>query len=244
MRKIRLAVKNEYLATKNQIEISNSDFDYLVKVMRVKIDDKIEIFNGKNGDFLAKIVKIDRKSVILEVLQQIKEQENLNNICLAFAPVKNVKPQFIAQKAVELNVSRLLPIITKHTVVKSVNHEKLIANIKEACEQCERNSVPILSEIVRLETLLKSPEIQNKILILCDESGNGEKASKILPKILSNRNNKEVIIFIGPEGGFSKEEFEIFYELENLTSISLGKNILRADTAIISSLTLINEYIF
>ncbi len=243
MRKIRLAVKNEHLSIKNQIEINDSDFDYLTKVMRVKIDDEIEVFNGKNGDFLAKISKIDKKSLFLEILQQIKPQETPSNICLAFAPVKNVKPQFIAQKAVELNVSRLLPIITKHSVVNSVNNEKLTINIKEACEQCERNSIPILSEIIKLETLLKSPEIQDKILILCDESGKGDKASEILPKILGNRNNKEVVIFIGPEGGFSKEEFDRFYELENLTAISLGKNILRADTATISALSLVNEFL-
>ncbi len=243
MRKIRLLIKIDKIEPKNHVFINNQDSDYLIKVMRVKINDEIEIFNGQSGDFLSKIIKITKKEVTLEVLQKIKEQEPQGNICLAFAPVKNVKPQFIAQKSVELNVARLLPIITNHSVIDSINHEKLEISIKEACEQCERNSVPTLSPIIKLETLLKSPEINEKILILCDESGKGQKASEILPKILSNRNNKEVIIFIGPEGGFSKEEFDRFYELRNLTSISLGKNILRADTAVISALSLVNEYI-
>ena len=243
MRKIRLMVSVSSLNLAQNLEITGSDFDYLAKVMRVKIGDEIEIFNGSDGDFLAKIAQISKKSLALEVLQQIKEQESSSNICLAFAPVKNVKPQFIAQKATELNVSRILPIITHHSVIDSINTLKLEITVKEACEQCERNVIPTLSQIVKLSDLLAQNEIKDKILILCDESGKGQKASEVLPRILKNRQNKEVIVFIGPEGGFSSAEFEKFYELENLTSISLGKNILRADTAMISALSLVNEYL-
>lgn len=227
-----------------KLQINGQDFEYLNKVMRSKIGDPIEIFNGKSGDFLATITEVSKRSLTVEVGKKIKDQESSSNISIAFAPVKNVKPQFIAQKAVELNVGKLIPVITKHSVVDSVNPEKLAISIKEACEQCETNFIPSLSEIIKLGDFLAKDETKEKILILCDESGRGQKASNILPEIAKNREkNQEVVVFIGPEGGFSEDEFKRFYECENLTPISLGKNILRADTAIISALTLVNEYI-
>ena len=244
MRKVRLMIKNDRIVLGENILITGQDFDYLTKVMRSKIDDEIEIFNGNCGDFMSKVTKMAKKGLVLEVFKQIKTQELPSNICLAFAPVKNVKSQFIAQKATELNVSRVQPIITNHSVIDSINSSKLEISINEACEQCETNSIATLSPIIKLEDLLKSDGIVDKILILCDESNNGQKASEILPQILKNRSeNQEVMIFIGPEGGFSAKEFEEFYKLENLTSISLGKRTLRADTAIISGLSLVGEFL-
>lgn len=243
MRKIRLFIDKKSLKTNDLIEISEQDFHYLKKVMRVEINDEIQVFNGFDGDFKAKIAKIDKKSLEIIILDKIKEQEISNFTILAFAPVKNVGIDFIAKKATEIGVSAFLPIITSHSIIDKINISRFKANIKEACEQCEANFIPEILPIIKIDKLLESEFIKDKIIILCDESQNDKKAYEILPEIAKNRKkNQEILVLIGPEGGFSKEEFAKFYQIENLHSLSLGKRILRADTAMISALTLINQF--
>ena len=224
-----------------KLQINNNDFDYLIKVMRQKIGDEIMIFNGFDGDFIAKIIDIQKKSLTLEIIEKIAELRKSPNITLAFAPVKNVRIDFVASKASELGVRNFQPIITHRTIVDKINEERFKANIKEACEQCGRNDFPQIFAIKKLDNLLKE-NLDNKILILCDESGNGKKASEIFSKILP-KNDQEIIIFIGPEGGFSKEELTKFYSLKNCFLLNLGPRILRADTAIICALTLVQEFL-
>ncbi|MBM3590926.1 MAG: 16S rRNA (uracil(1498)-N(3))-methyltransferase [Alphaproteobacteria bacterium] len=225
----------------SQLEIANNDFDYLVKVMRQKINDKIIVFDGLNGDFIAKIIEIKKKSLTLHILEKVANLKVVPNITLAFAPVKNVRIDFVATKASELGVRNFQPIITHRTIVDKINEERFKANIKEACEQCGRNDFPQIFVIKKLDNLLKE-NLENKILILCDESGNGKKASEIFSKILP-KNDQEIIIFIGPEGGFSIEELTKFYSLKNCFLLNLGPRILRAETAIICSLTLVQEFL-
>jgi len=225
----------------SQLEIANNDFDYLVKVMRQKINDKIIVFDGLNGDFVAKIIEIKKKSLTLHILEKVANVKVVPNITLAFAPVKNVRIDFVATKASELGVRNFQPIITHRTIVDKINEERFKANIKEACEQCGRNDFPQIFVIKKLDNLLKE-NLENKILILCDESGNGKKASEIFSKILP-KNDQEIIIFIGPEGGFSIEELTKFYSLKNCFLLNLGPRILRAETAIICALTLVQEFL-
>ncbi len=243
MPKIRLFINENHLETDFLTKIDGSDFEYLTKVMRVKNNDEIIVFNGKNGDFLAKIIEISKKNMQISLKTQIREQDSSSNITLAFAPVKNVRIDFIAQKATELGVSSFQAIITQHTIVDKINEERFKANIKEACEQCETNFIPQILPMQKLNKLLEDKALESKILLLCDESGNGKKAQEILPQIAKNRApNQEIMIFIGPEGGFSKQEFEKFGALPNLYSLSLGKRILRADTAALSALALVEEF--
>ena len=124
---------------------------------------------------------------------------------------------------------------------KELNYDRFNANLKEAAEQCGRNDLPEILPIEKLNKFL-GKNISDKILILCDESGKAKKAKEILPAIKDQ--NKEIVILIGPEGGFAKEEFEVMYKIDNLYPISLGSLILRSDTAIISSLTLVREFLF
>lgn len=244
MRKIRLFILQGNLEANKKVTVDGkNDLNYLRNVMRVDISDQITVFNGQDGDFCAEILQISKNIILLQIQNKIKEQEQNSNLTLAFAPVKSVKNQFLLQKAVELNCDRIMPIVTNHSVVDDINIEKLKIVAKEACEQCESNVIPKIEPIIKLEQLLKQ-DLSQKILILCDESGKGQKASEILPKIAKNRvENQEIIVFIGPEGGFSEEEFKKFYQLDNLYSINLGSRILRADTALISALTLVNEFI-
>ena len=245
MKKIRLFVQQDQLQTNQIIEIRDNDFandfNYLTKVMRKKIGDELLIFNGRDGEWLVKIIEISKKHCQIQTTAQTKEQYFAPNITLAFAPVKNVRIDFIAAKATELGVGKFQPIITHHTIVDKINLERFAANVKEAAEQCERLDLPIILDPVKLEGFLRNLG-DDKVLILCDESGNGKKASEILSKIDTSTEN-EIIIFVGPEGGFSTSEFERFNATKNLHKITLGPRILRADTAIISALTLVQEFV-
>jgi 16S rRNA (uracil1498-N3)-methyltransferase len=239
MRKIRIFIKNANLAKSSQIKLEGNDFEYLVKVMRQKSGDVIFVFDGLNGEFRAIIATIEKRFLLLDIKEKIAELKTTPNITLAFAPTKNTKIDFVATKATELGVARFQPIITQHTIVDKINYDRFHANIKEALEQCERNDFAEILEIKKLDKFLNE-DLSNKILILCDESGNGLQAKSFLEKIASK--NQEIVILIGPEGGFSKEEFTKMRLLKNLHCLNLGPRILRADTAMISALTLVQEF--
>jgi 16S rRNA (uracil1498-N3)-methyltransferase len=245
MKKIKLLINFNKISTNQDFIIKDNDFHYLATVMRAKINDKIEVFNGFDGDFSAKITEIGKKSLKIAIIEKIKEQENSSFVTAAFAPVKNVGIDFFAKKGTEMGVAKFQPIITKNSIVDKINEERFKANIKEACEQCETNFIPEILPILTLEKMLKDDFLQDKILILCDETLHDKniKTSEILTKIANSRQkNQEIVIFIGPEGGFSQNELEKIRNLPNSHSISLGKRILRADTAFIAALALINEF--
>ena len=240
MRKIRLFIPDQNLQIGAAIRIA-VDFHYLINVMRLRINDQFLVFNGSDGEWLAEIIAINKKDCDALIKQKIKDQYFPPKITLAFAPVKNVRIDFVAEKGTELGITNFQPILTKHSVVDKINLERFSANIKEAIEQCERLDFPQVTDLIPLKDFLKKLS-KDTILILADESGNGKKSSEILPKINLDKLS-EIIIFIGPEGGFSKEEFELFYSFPNLTPINLGPRILRADTAIISAITLVQEFL-
>ncbi len=241
MKKIRLFIPEKNLDRGTRIKLCGNDFEYLTKVMRQKITDRFFIFNGVEGEFVAQITDIEKKSLSAEVGEKISELKKVPNVTLAFALIKNVRIDFVAEKATELGVARFQPILTQRTIVDKINLERFSANVKEACEQCERNDFPEIFPLKKLEKFLSEEGIEKKILILCDESGQGAKASEVLSKI--NVAEKEIVILIGPEGGFSESEFAKMRQLKNLFAISLGPRILRADTAMISALTLVQEFL-
>jgi 16S rRNA (uracil1498-N3)-methyltransferase len=241
MKLTRLFIYQENIIKDSSIEIKNNDFDYLIKVMRLKINDEILIFNGIDGEFQAQITQINKKDCLVKIISKTKEQNISSNITLAFAPVKNVRIDFVAAKATEMGVNKFQPIMTNHSVIDKINQKRFLANIKEACEQCERIDIPELLPIVKLNKYLNNLN-EKQILILCDESIKNNNANEVLNKI-DFKNTPEIIVFIGPEGGFSKKEFECFYQLKNINRISLGNRILRSDTAIISALAIIGQFI-
>jgi 16S rRNA (uracil1498-N3)-methyltransferase len=241
MKKIRLFISEKNLGLGTRIKLRDNDFDYLIKVMRQKIGDRFFIFNGLDGEFVAQITEIEKKSLSVEVGEKISDLKKVPNVTLAFALIKNVRIDFVAEKATELGVARFQPILTQRTIVDKINLERFSANVKEACEQCERNDFPEIFPLKKLENFLNENEIEKKILILCDESGQGAKASEVLPALRDRE--KEIVVLIGPEGGFSESEFSKMRQLKNLFAISLGPRILRADTAMISALTLVQEFL-
>ena len=241
MKKIRLFISEKNLGLGTRIKLRDNDFDYLTKVMRQKIGDRFFIFNGLDGEFVAQITEIEKKSLSVEVGEKISDLKKVPNVTLAFALIKNVRIDFVAEKATELGVARFQPILTQRTIVDKINLERFSANVKEACEQCERNDFPEIFPLKKLEKFLCEDGIEKKILILCDESGQGAKASEVLPALRDRE--KEIVVLIGPEGGFSESEFSKMRQLKNLFAISLGPRILRADTAMISALTLVQEFL-
>lgn len=253
MLKIRIFIEDLILNQskqflKTELKIIGNNFDYLTKVMRLRVNDCFVVFNGKDGEFEAKITNIEKKSLQALITRKIRDLTISSNITLAFALVKNVRIDFIATKATELGVAKFQPIITDRTIVDKINYDRFKANIKEACEQCRRNDFPEIAIVKTLEKFLCEDD-KNRLYILCDESGKGEKSSLILSKIAENLQNNnlinkiEFVLIIGPEGGFTEKEFNRIYQLNNSYSISMGPRILRSDTAIISALTLVQEFL-
>ncbi len=225
------------------VNLTKEQSHYLINVMRKKISDEVILFNGIDGEFLGKITNISNKSCELLITKKIREFSGSPNLTLVFSPVKSVKPEFIVQKATELGIRKIIPCIFKNTVKEGANLERLNAVAVEAAEQCERLDIPEISPVIDFEQLIAEYKKNqtDKIFILCDETGKGENPDDILTNI-NNLNNKlnhpENIIFIGAEGGFDKSEIEIIYNLKNSYGISLGERILKAETAIISAISI------
>lgn len=208
---------------------------YLARVMRVQLGDQLALFNQEDGEYLAEVTEVQKKSVQLRVVSLLREPEEETDLWLCFAPVKHQALNNIIQKATELGVSKLQPILTERTIVRKINTERAQAIAIEAAEQCERLSVPEIAPVVTLSQLLKNWDA-SRAALLCHESGEGEPVLEILNKVT----HKCFAVFIGPEGGFSSKEFADFAAMGALP-MGLGPRILRADTAAIVSLAMVQQ---
>lgn len=206
--------------------------------MRFKQDEELLLFNSVDGEFRGKIVAATKHEVGIRIGKRTKEQHNCPPLALLYAPVKNAKNEFIVQKATEMGVTEIQPVITKHTIKDKAKTEKLHLVAIEAAEQCERLDVPEVFEITELESALK--KYSDYKIILCDETGKGEPAAEVLSKL--NKGSKYAIL-IGPEGGFSDLEISHLHSKSNVFPIGLGPRILRAETAIITALALVQNYL-
>ena len=207
---------------------------YLKDVMRLKTGDTFSVFNNQ-GEWKASIQNYEKQAVKIKILEKLRDKKNENNIWLAFTPIKQNPLNFIIQKGTELGVQKFIPILSERTVVKDINVERIIKIIIESSEQSNRISVP---EITKLETLKNflSSFPKKGCLVFCDI--NCDKSD--LKNILSKKDLEPVCILIGPEGDFSENERKLIINLDQSQSISLAKNILRAETAAIAAITLVN----
>lgn len=205
---------------------------YLNNVMRQKTGDTVRVFNGQDGQWDARIVELSKKTGSVQLVIQRRPQRQEPDIWLCFAPVKNAPINTLVQKATELGVSRLMPVITQHTVVTRVNTERLHKIAVEAAEQCERLSIPTIEEPIKLAKLLEGWSTERG-LILCDESGQGQPFGQAMVKDTHARH----ALLIGPEGGFSQSEFEMLRKQPYIIPVGMGPRILRADTAAMAALT-------
>jgi 16S rRNA (uracil1498-N3)-methyltransferase len=205
---------------------------YLQRVMRRAVGDIIYLFNGRDGEWKARIDGIGRGWCSAALVEQTRPQTPDPDLWLAFAPIKRARVDFLAEKATELGVSALWPVITRRTIVTRVNAERLRANAVEAAEQSQRVSVPEIFEPAALpELIARWPRARR--LILCDETGRGEA---IVDALAGLPRNEPYGILTGPEGGFEPGELDALGDLPFVTRVSLGARVLRADTAALAAL--------
>ena len=232
--KVRLFFSKE-LKANLQSNLSVEQSHYIKNVMRLKPGDTISLFNSENGEWSAKIVNHNKESIEFKVEKLVKTKKLENEIWLAFSPIKKNFLDMMIQKTTELGVQKFIPILSERTIVKEVNTERLKKIIIEASEQSNRISVPEIKSLESLKNFLnKFPN--DGTLIFCDI--NCEKSD--IKNILSKKKQGPICILIGPEGDFSEKERQLIIENKEFLSLSLSGNVLRAETAAIAAVTIVN----
>jgi 16S rRNA (uracil1498-N3)-methyltransferase len=223
---------SESLSLNLSSSLAKPQSHYLTKVMRVKIGENFSLFN-KNGEWLAKIDNINNGKVEFSIQEQLRKKENPLDIWLAFSPIKSNYSNFMIQKATELGVTKFFPIIFDRSIVRKINSERLEKIIVEATEQSNRINPPSLEKIQNLKTFLEKNE--NKMdLIFTDLNSENKKIE------IDKNSKKPVCIIIGPEGDFSEKEREVILDFKYVKSVKINENILRSETAVISSISILS----
>lgn len=229
---IRLFVSAD-LSSNSSFPLDEKQSHYLKHVMRQNDGDEILVFNGRDGEWKSSL-SITKKHVLVTTQTQTRPQVNEGQLTLIFAPIKRGHGDMTIEKASELGASALYPIITDRTVVSRVPIDRYEAIAVEAAEQCERLSVPKIHPSQKLDALLAGWN-EHKHILLCAEQGEATP----IASALASMNMPGIAVMIGPEGGFSDAEFAKLRSLPYLTPVTLGPRILRADTAAISALSII-----
>ena len=203
---------------------------YLTKVMRVKENEVFSLFN-KNGEWEAKILGISKSIVEFKLIKQLRQKENTKELWLAFSPIKSNFQNFMIQKATELGVTKFLPVIFDRTVVRKINTERLKKIVIEASEQSNRLNVPLVEESQNLKNFLNSNSMD---LIFTDLNSNNKKIDS------SKLSDKPTCIIVGPEGDFSEGEREQILNFDRVQALKINDNILRSETAVISTISIVN----
>ena len=225
-------------ATLNQgarIELERNQSNYLGNVLRLSAGESILVFNGRDGEWQAQIDGRKRPDG-LTIITQTRPQDRLPDIAYVFAPLKHARLDYMVQKAVEMGASALQPVLTRHTQVSRVNVERMRANVIEAAEQCGILSLAKVVEPVALDRFLDRRET-SRLLVFCDEAADIENPIEALQQGLSVAVGIDVVI--GPEGGFAEEERALLLRQLRTLRLSLGPRILRADTAGVAALALV-----
>lgn len=229
----RLYVADD-LAPGNPVQPSRGQAHYLRDVMRLGVGENVLLFNGRDGEWTAIVEAAGRKSVDLRIIEQTRPQTPAGDLWYLFAPLKRGRLEYIVQKATELGAAQIHPVQTRYTNVKKLNSDRLHANIVEAAEQCGILSVPILRELQSLESILDGWDPARRI-IYCDEDAPLADPISALSRIPPG----PLAVLIGPEGGFADDERERLATQDFVTAISLGPRIMRADTAGVAALALV-----
>lgn len=208
---------------------------YLRTVLRLGDGADLLIFNGRDGEWRARLEASGKRGAVLDVQELVREQTGGPDIDYIFAPLKRSRLDYMVQKATELGVARIVPVITRHTIAERVNLDRMRANVVEAAEQCGVLRVPDVAEPVKLAALLAQWPLGRR-LIFCDEAA----AQQSPVATLADLKPGPVAVLIGPEGGFSPDEREMILARPEAIALSLGPRIMRADTAAVAALALVN----
>jgi 16S rRNA (uracil1498-N3)-methyltransferase len=234
----RLFVEQE-LAAQSRFGLNATQANYLLSVLRMKDGDHVLVFNGRAGEWLAELRDVSKRRADLVVLRQTRAQENGPDIDYCFAPLKHARLDYMVQKAVEMGVRRLVPVLTKRTQVHRVNRARMAANVIEAAEQCGILALPEIASEISLSSYLaqRAPE---RLLVFCDEDAELASPLATLQSAQTRLGEAPVLaLLIGPEGGFDAGERESLVASPNVLRIALGPRILRADTAAVAGLALV-----
>ncbi|WP_323037858.1 16S rRNA (uracil(1498)-N(3))-methyltransferase [Pararhodobacter sp.] len=226
--KVRLYVE-QALAEGQHVEVSQDQSHYLGNVMRMAPGDAVALFNGTAGEWRARIVRLAKRGGILDCEAPTALQANPPDVWMVFAPIKKTRTDFIVEKAVELGVSRIVPVQTEFTNAERIRRDRLQAHAIEAAEQSGGTFVPEVADLTPLPRLLSAwPE--GRALWWANEALTGQTTCDLAPA--------PAAILIGPEGGFSPSERTRLAALPFIRHLALGPRILRADTAAVAALTL------
>jgi 16S rRNA (uracil1498-N3)-methyltransferase len=216
------------LGVRVRVPVEGNAAHYLISVMRMKEGDAVLLFNGRDGEWAAAARDIRKRDLVLECVESTRPLEPVPDFWLCVAPIKKGRIDLVAEKACELGVARLRPVLTQRSVVDRLNLDRLRAQMIEAAEQCGRTVLPELDPIVRLDALLGNwPE--NRRIFFADETG----AAPLQEAFVANPGLAALLI--GPEGGFAPEEREAIRAHPAAVPVSLGPRILRAETAAIAA---------
>ena len=224
---------SDKLKTGTISRLSEKQSHYTKNVMRLKAGDKISLFNSQDGEWDAKILDQGKIFTEFKVEKLSRPLSNEKDIWLAFSPIKKVPQDLMIQKTTELGIQKFIPLLCERSVVREINIKRAEKIITEACEQSNRITVPKIQKLQSLDEFVKNFPNDGKI-VFCDINSDTKDLKNKLPK------KKPICILIGPEGDFSEEEREFIINNKNVISITLAKNILRAETAAIASTTILN----
>jgi 16S rRNA (uracil1498-N3)-methyltransferase len=230
----RLFVKSP-LQAGAEIELAPAQAHYLLNVLRLKAGDKLLVFNGEEGEWCGELTATARKQARLRLDHRTRAQSTGPDLHYLFAPLKRARLDYMVQKATEMGASMLRPVITRRTVAERINADRLLANAIEAAEQCGILHVPEVNEPRKLSQVLAEWD-DARLLIFADEQA--EHASPI--QALSAHAPSPLAVLVGPEDGFEAEERAALLEKPFVLPISLGPRVMRADTAAVASLALVN----
>lgn len=222
------------LSVEAELQLAYDRVHYLRHVLRLEAGAAVDLFNGRDGEWRSSLATLAKGRATLTVERQLRPQTSGPDLWLAFAPVKRARIDIIAEKATELGVAALLPVVTQHTAVERVNSERLRASAIEAAEQCERLTVPDIRGSVTLGKLLDEWPPDRRLL-LCAEAGEARPIADVLQAHV-NRAAARWAVMVGPEGGFARSELDALVKLPFVMPVGLGPRILRSDTAVLAAL--------
>jgi 16S rRNA (uracil1498-N3)-methyltransferase len=222
------------LAAGETVALERSQSNYLGNVLRLAAGDSILVFNGRDGEWQASILGRKRADS-LAITARTRPQDRLPDLTYVFAPLKHARLDYLVQKAVEMGAARLQPVLTRFTQVSRVNGERMRANVIEAAEQCGILSLAEVAEPVALDRYLGARD-GRRLLVFCDEAAD---VTNPLRALQGEQTAGGIDVLIGPEGGFAEEERAILLWQQRTLRLSLGPRVLRADTAGVAALALV-----
>jgi len=223
------------LAAGATVALARDQSNYLGNVLRLAAGATVLVFNGSDGEWRAAISGRKRADT-LEILNPVRPQDHLRDLAYVFAPLKHARLDYMVQKAVEMGASRLQPVMTRFTQAARVNVDRMRANVVEAAEQCGILTLSSVAEPVSLDKFLTQREPQ-RLLVFCDEAA--EQAGPLPALERAGTKGQGIDVLVGPEGGFAEEERSLLLRQPSILRLSLGPRILRADTAAVAALALV-----